>query len=203
MGMGWPLAFTPGINYTFGVDCHTNNTSSIISLGRSALQMARQQSNLKVLEKGGFPQTLRSTTEEAFNAATISAARSLGLESKTGSLKVGKRADLVIFNTSCSPAMAVPGDADPLVAVFRHSSIADIEAVMVDGIWRKKDFKLCPISVSESASPSIEWSDVRQNLLRSRAEILKRQEKAPIPTAVKTIRQLYYVDESKLLSIDT
>lgn len=37
---------------------------------------------------------------EAFNAATINAAHAIGLGKETGSLEVGKRADLVVLNTS-------------------------------------------------------------------------------------------------------
>lgn len=199
MGMGWPLAFTRGINYTIGVDCHTNNTSSIMSLARSALQMARQRMNLSVIASGGFPETLHADAAAAFNAATIIAARAMRLDHQVGSIKVGKKADLVILNTSRSPGLGVVGKSDPLVATLRHSSVADIEAVLVDGIWRKKNYQLCPI---EGASGEIlNWPQIRSQLLVSLDEIRKRQELARIEPAVRTVRQLYQVDETKLMAI--
>ncbi|UQC87892.1 uncharacterized protein CLUP02_13413 [Colletotrichum lupini] len=179
MGFGWPLAFSSGINYTIGVDCHTNNTSSILSLARSALQMARQREAIAETNgSDGAPQKLNlqpaGSTQDAFNAATIRGARAVLLGDEIGSLKEGKLADLVLFDAAGSVTMSCVADSDPLTAVVRHSDIRDIEAVLIDGVWRKQGGKVCPVTVAETGS-TLQWAEIRDKLLESQREIQQRQ----------------------------
>ncbi|KAJ5018683.1 hypothetical protein K4K57_004146 [Colletotrichum sp. SAR 10_99] len=203
MGFGWPLAFTPGINYTLGVDCHTNNTSSILSLARTALQLARQRNTVKEMNGGeGAPQRmdLRPTgsTEDAFNAATIRGARAVLLGNEIGSIKEGKLADLVIFDALGSVGMSCVSESDPLTAVVRHSDSRDIEAVMIDGVWRKKDGKLCPVAVEETGA-SLAWPAIRQNLLASQRDIQERQKNLNVDKAKEALVAMFQIDKSKLV----
>lgn len=203
MGFGWPLAFTPGINYTLGVDCHTNNTSSILSLARTALQLARQRNTVKEMNGGeGAPQRmdLRPTgsTEDAFNAATIRGARAVLLGNEIGSIEEGKLADLVIFDALGSVGMSCVSESDPLTAVVRHSDSRDIEAVMIDGVWRKRDGKLCPVTVEETGA-SLAWPAIRQNLLVSQRDIQERQKNLNVDKAKEALVALFQIDKSKLV----
>ncbi|CAI0643771.1 unnamed protein product [Colletotrichum noveboracense] len=203
MGFGWPLAFTPGINYTLGVDCHTNNTSSILSLARTALQLARQRNTVKEMNGGeGAPQRmdLRPTgsTEDAFNAATIRGARAVLLGNEIGSIKEGKQADLVIFDALGSVGMSCVSESDPLTAVVRHSDSRDIEAVMIDGVWRKRDGRLCPVTVEETGA-SLAWLAIRQNLLASQRDIQERQKNLNVDKAKEALVAMFQIDKSKLV----
>ena len=198
MGFGWPLAFTPGINYTLGVDCHTNNTSSIISLARSALQMARQEDGSKNAEQGKLSLQLRGSTEEAFNAATIRGARAVLLGDKIGSIKEGKLADLVIFDTLNSLGMSCVAESDALTAVVRHSDVRDIEGVIVDGAWRKQGGKLLPVKV-EAMGEALTWDRIRENLLRSQREIIERQKLLNMEKATESMVMMFGIDKSKLI----
>lgn len=203
MGFGWPLAFTPGINYTLGVDCHTNNTSSILSLARSALQLARHQNTVKEIEGAeGAPQRMNlrpvGSNQDAFNAATIRGARAVLLGDEIGSIKEGKLADLVVFDAAGSVAMSCVAESDPLTAVVRHSDSGDIEAVMIDGIWRKKDGKLCPVTVQETGS-SMAWPAIREKLLASQRDIQERQKSLNVDKAKEAMVAMFQIDESKLV----
>lgn len=56
----------------------------------------------------------RLTPEEALAGATINAARALGLESECGSLEIGKRADLAIWDIDRPAALAYGIGCNPL-----------------------------------------------------------------------------------------
>ena len=57
-----------------------------------------------------------------------------------GVISVGAKADIVVWNGNNSPALL--GWNDPVAAVLLHASVGDIEHVIVDGKWKKKDFRL-------------------------------------------------------------
>lgn len=71
------------------------------------------------------------TAEKVLEMATIDAARALGLENEIGSLEVGKKADLFVFNP-LGAAKAVPMH-HPVSALVYSSTQANVEMVMVNG----------------------------------------------------------------------
>ncbi|KAK7425522.1 hypothetical protein QQZ08_007963 [Neonectria magnoliae] len=203
MGFGWPLAFSPGINFTFGVDCHTNNTSSILGLARSALQMARQRDAVAEMDGAdGAPHRmnlqLRGSTQEAFNAATINGARAVLLGDQIGSIKEGKLADLVIFDAAGSLTMSCVAESDPLTAVVRHSDGRDVEAVIIDGVWRKKHGKICPVTVKETGH-TLEWPSIRDKLLESQRGIQRRQKDLNIDKAKEALVGMFRIEKASLV----
>lgn len=203
MGFGWPIAFTPGVNTTLGVDCHTSSTSSILSLARSASHMARQRDAVAETDGGEGPPVRmhlqpRGSTLEAFNAATINGARAVLLGDQIGSIKEGKLADLVIFDAAGSLGMSCVSESDPLAAVVRHSDVRDVEGVIVDGVWRKKNGKICPVAV-EGTDKALEWPDIRDKLLQSQSEIQQRQKDLNIDKAREALIAMFHIDKSKLI----
>ena len=56
-----------------------------------------------------------------------------------GVLKVGAKADVVVWNGS-SPNML--GWSNAIAAIILHANVGDVEHVLIDGEWRKRDFKL-------------------------------------------------------------
>lgn len=203
MGFGWPIAFNPGVNTTFGVDCHTSSTSSILALARSAANMARQRDAVAETDGGsGAPRRMhlqpRGSTLEAFNAATINGARAVLLGDQIGSIKEGKLADLVIFDAAGSLAMSCVSESDPLGAVVRHSDVRDVEAVMVDGVWRKKNGKICAVTVKETGD-KLEWPDIRDKLLQSQSDIQERQKNLNMDKAREALIAMFHIDKSNLI----
>ena len=63
----------------------------------------------------------------------------LGRESQIGSLTPGKLADLVVINASDLNLFPVH---DPVSTVVMQTSLANIEAVMIGGIWKKRNGRL-------------------------------------------------------------
>lgn len=76
------------------------------------------------------------TAEEVVRMATIEGARALGLEAEIGSLEVGKRADLVVIDTTGSEGELLVG-TEPYAAIVYQMSAQRVRAVAVDGrlLW--------------------------------------------------------------------
>ena len=106
-----------GVNVGLGID---NYFSDYFDLIRSCIAVARIDAN--------DPDVLPAA--EALGLATIDAARALGLDRLTGSLEVGKRADLQIVDMRRYGLTPVN---DPLRTLVYHAHARDVETVMVDG----------------------------------------------------------------------
>jgi len=78
------------------------------------------------------------SVNQAFLLATRQGALALH-RSDLGVIKVGAKADLVVFNGR-SPNML--GWIDPVAAVILHANVGDIQHVLVDGQFLKRDYKL-------------------------------------------------------------
>jgi cytosine/adenosine deaminase-related metal-dependent hydrolase len=199
MGLGLLNTFEPGAKTSLGIDCHTNNSSSILIQARAALQLKRQETNAKVIEKGGAPRKLRASTTEAFNLATIEGARAVGMEKEIGSLEVGKKADIVIFDYDNSVGMLCAGDYDPLVSVLRHSDVRDIDTVLVDGIIRKQNGKLLDVEVDGS---KLSWRDIAKKTRESQVDVLGRLNKLNLQAGEGLLKQMWHIDDNKLFGVD-
>src|SRR5262249_36545218 len=113
-----------GLEPSLSTDVETNMTADFLTQIRSAMTMQRLTVNPQVLNWGDFV-TFPTGTWPAFPAglppllnardvlrfATINGAKHLRLDSKTGSLKVGKEADIIILdgtNLNVFPINNVP-----------------------------------------------------------------------------------------------
>lgn len=121
-----------------------------------------------------------------------------------GSIAVGKAADLVIFDGN-TPAMICAGVHDPVTAVILHSSPADVESVIVDGIVRKQDGKLTEVTLDEQGKKiasveAVGWSDVARNLVRTRERIQAEAEKVDYADAEGKVKQAFYLTDDDFWS---
>ena len=76
--------------------------------------------------------------------ATIDGARSLGLGAVTGSLAVGKRADLIVVSAD-APNLGVL--TDPARLLVTAASPRDVELVIADGQILKRDGRVTALDV--------------------------------------------------------
>lgn len=186
MSHGWPVCFQDNCKAfsSLGIDCHSNNTGSIVAQMRVGLQAERARRNDRTLEKDKFPLRISVPVQEAFQLGTIRGAKAIKMGDQLGSLEEGKTADIVIFDT-LSPGMICAAEEDPIGAIILHSSVSDIDAVIVDGEFRKRGGRLGSTKLDLGLSPDlklkrteVEWRDVAQELLRSRETILKTDKKS-------------------------
>ncbi|KAK6515806.1 hypothetical protein TWF281_004396 [Arthrobotrys megalospora] len=159
MGLGLPVCYDPRFEDCsgLGIDCHASGAGDMITQMRVSLQAERGIFNQKYIDQGKNPSTCKQTVQHAFNLATLKGARACKLEDKVGSIAVGKAADLIIFDTE-TPAMVCAARKDPIAAIVLHSSVRDIDTVIVGGVVRKAGGKLLPIRTGEGES--CDWKDV-------------------------------------------
>jgi 5-methylthioadenosine/S-adenosylhomocysteine deaminase len=126
---------------------------------RSAMTMQRMVVNQAVLDSGPIPVNpwppgpgLGNNLPPLLNArdvlrfATINGAKHLRLDSKTGSLKVGKEADIIILDgthLNVFPMNNVPG------AVVTMMERSNVETVIVAGKIRKWKGKLLDVDLDQ------------------------------------------------------
>ena len=117
-----------GLRPGLGVDVLTTTGGDMFTQMHSAHQVARM---MAFQEKVSPPITAR----DVLGFATIDAARTIGLDSKVGSLKVGKRADLVLLRADRPGLSSL---IDPVGAVVSAATVADVDTVIIDGTVRKR-----------------------------------------------------------------
>src|SRR5215467_2431025 len=136
-----------GLEPSLSTDVETNMSADFFTQMRSAMTLQRSIINQMVLDTGDFV-TFPTGTWPAFPAglprllnardvlrfATINGAKHLRLDSKTGSLKVNKEADIIILDgtdLNVFPMNNVPG------AVVTMMDRTNVETVIVAGKIRK------------------------------------------------------------------
>lgn len=100
------------------------------------LKLARDVENAKAESE------FKMSAHQALELGTIGGARSMGLDDKIGSLKPGKRADLIAISPN-TLGMAVV--TDPAHAVLEATEPANVDTVVVDGRILKRGGKLVGI----------------------------------------------------------
>lgn len=142
-GHGFPITgrlLKRGVRPTIGVDLESILPGDVFSAVRVALSMQRALDNAESRKVGGtIPETTTIPVREALRWITTEGARMLGRESEIGSLTPGKLADLVVISADDLNLFPVH---DPAATVVMQTSLANIEAVMIGGAWKKQNGKL-------------------------------------------------------------
>jgi cytosine/adenosine deaminase-related metal-dependent hydrolase len=143
-----------GLEPSLSTDVETNMTADFFTQMRSAMTMQRMVINQMVLNTGDFvtnpwpafpagvPPLLNA--RDVLRFATINGAKHLRLDSKTGSLKVGKEADIIILDgttLNVFPMNNVPG------AVVTMMDRTNVETVIVAGKIRKWNGQLLDVDL--------------------------------------------------------
>ncbi|EWC46080.1 hypothetical protein DRE_04654 [Drechslerella stenobrocha 248] len=192
MGHGLPMCYDPRFAEcaSLGVDCNSIGAGCIVTQMRVGLQAERGVFNQKYVVENKNPWTCKQTVEEAFNLATIRGAKACKMEDQIGSIAVGKLADLVIFDTE-SPAMVCVGEKNPIAAIVLHSSVRDIDTVIVDGVVKKKGGKLLPVGVEGA---SLGWRDVVAQLSKSAEAVEERASKLNYDLGLQAVGAMFQLD---------
>jgi cytosine/adenosine deaminase-related metal-dependent hydrolase len=143
---------------SLGVDTNFTFSGDMLSQARLWLQTVRNTSYHKTLDAGLIPNQNPMKVEQTFLLATRQGGLALR-RPDIGVLQVGAKADIVVFNGD-SPNML--GWSDPVAAVMLHANSGDVQHVLVDGQFRKRDFKLVAGEGSKR-----NWEDVRKRFLEA------------------------------------
>nr|WP_221380640.1 amidohydrolase family protein [Actinoplanes polyasparticus] len=160
-----------GMEPSLSSDVETTMTADPFTLMRSALTVQRMLVNQAVLDQGGdhtgMPALLR--TRDVLRFATANGADHLGLGHRTGSLTVGKEADIVLLNAralNVAPLNNAPG------AVVSLMDRTNVETVIVAGEVRKWQGKLLDADLDQlsrelekSRDYLFRTTGIRRNLL--------------------------------------
>jgi 5-methylthioadenosine/S-adenosylhomocysteine deaminase len=144
-----------GMEPSLSSDVETNMTACFFTQMRSAMTLQRVVVNQQILEQGNFvfPNQWPTPTpdkppllnvRDVLRYATINGAKHLRLDSKTGSLKPGKEADIIILDAThlnVFPANHVPG------AVVQMMDRSNVETVIVAGKVRKWKGRLLDVDL--------------------------------------------------------
>lgn len=134
-----------GVNIGLGTDSAASN---------NRLDMLSELRLAALLGKLGASDAAVIPARQALEMATINAARALGLESQTGSLEKGKRADVIAINLG-APELA------PCYQPLSHIAYAvgreHVSHVWVDGILRVSKGQFTGLDVADIASRAGYW----------------------------------------------
>ena len=142
-GHGFPITrrlLKLGARPSIGIDLESVLSGDLLGAARVALSAQRALDNAETRRAtGGIPQATTIPVREALHWITIEGARMLGREDRIGSLAPGKLADLVVIDATVLNLAPVH---DPVATVVMQVGLANIEAVMIGGVWVKRGGRL-------------------------------------------------------------
>jgi len=131
-----------GVDVGIGVDgAASNDSQDYLQAIKTAALLARVRDL----------QATAMQAREAFEMATIGGARALRMEDEIGSLELGKKADLVVFD-GASPTLA--NIHDPYQAVVFVAGSREVKEVWVDGVLSLAGGDVVTVDVAEVAQRS-------------------------------------------------
>ena len=127
-----------GINVSIGTDGTASNNT---------LDMIEEMRFAALLPKGIHynPEAVNART--ALRMATINGAKALGIDHITGSLEVGKRADLILLHANASNMIPV---YDEYSAIVYASNSKNVRSSMVNGKWIMRNRDVLHIDKEET-----------------------------------------------------
>lgn len=157
IGFGFaPISEFIAAGIPLGVSIDTTSLAGDANLF-AVLKMLRNVENARAFSE------FKMSARKALELGTIAGARSLGIDDKVGSLKAGKRADLVMINTR---ALNMAVFTDPAQLVVECTTPENIDTVLVDGRILKQSGKLTaidPVQVIKGAATAFERVRKRTN----------------------------------------
>ncbi|MDN3026101.1 amidohydrolase family protein [Streptomyces sp. S.PB5] len=148
-GHGTPITgslLSLGAAPSLGTDIDTVVPGRVFTAARIALAHQRSLDHAHHRQTTGmYANTPSVTGKQALAWATVEGAKALGLADKVGRIEAGMQADLVAVDAR---ALNLWPAHDPIATVL-HADIANIEAVMVAGTWRKRDHVLLASGLDE------------------------------------------------------
>ncbi|MCX7624192.1 MAG: amidohydrolase family protein [Thermomicrobium sp.] len=171
MGHGWPpflKAMRYGLRPSLSIDVVTTVPGDMFTQMRCAFACERARLHEAAWDQ---PEPVRKdalTARDILKMATINGAHVILKEDQLGSLTPGKKADVVVIDTT---AVNLAPLIDAVAAVVVGADVSNVETVLVDGRFVKRDGKL--LADWERARRLVEAS--RDYLLEARERKLAQQ----------------------------
>jgi cytosine/adenosine deaminase-related metal-dependent hydrolase len=126
-----------GLRPSLSIDNETRVPSDLFLQMRALIISDHQLETERVRREGGRPNLI--PVRDVLEFATIEGARATGLDGRTGTLAVGKRADVIVADLD--DITLIPS-TDPIATFVLRAQPANISHVLVDGKWKKRDGRL-------------------------------------------------------------
>ena len=142
MGHGFPATgrlLEHGIRPTFSIDVCSSNGGDMFGTMRTAIGMQRALDNAPAVETGEVIERIGLTCAEVVRFATIDGANAAGLGDVTGSIVVGKAADIIALDDR---SLSITPMNNPFGAVVYAAHPGLVRDVFVAGKRVKKDGQL-------------------------------------------------------------
>jgi len=136
-----------GINVALGTDGSASNND---------LNMLGEMRTASLLAKGVSQNASALTAMQTVRMATINGAKALGLDQQTGSLEIGKHADMIAIDFSSLEMNPV---YDPVANLIYSSSREQVSDVWVAGRHLLKDRELVTLDETEILQKCQLWND--------------------------------------------
>jgi 5-methylthioadenosine/S-adenosylhomocysteine deaminase len=118
-----PEMLDAGINVGLGTDSNASN---------NALNFLREVHVAGLLHKLFLENASAMTAQQLLDMMTINGARAIGMEKEIGSIEVGKKADIVLFNLS-APCLVPTTEKNIVSNIVYSANPAAIDYVIVNG----------------------------------------------------------------------
>lgn len=142
---------------SLGIDGLFGYSGDLLTQARILLQHIRHLFYTEVLARWKVPANTPMTHNQAFLVATRNGGLALR-RPDLGILAAGAKADVLVWDSS---NLAMLGWVDPVSAVLMHANVADIQDVLVDGLFKKRNGQLL--------APGLD--DARQKFVQSARRI--------------------------------
>jgi 5-methylthioadenosine/S-adenosylhomocysteine deaminase len=142
-GQGYPPTWKlreHGIGVSLSMDTSVWWSADLFSAMRATLSADRAREHLEAHNRDETVTHHKLRAEQVVEWATIGGARALGLDTLTGSVEPGKKADVVLLKNDASPAMFPV--LNPYGHVVFQAQRADVHTVVINGQVVKYDHRL-------------------------------------------------------------
>jgi cytosine/adenosine deaminase-related metal-dependent hydrolase len=150
-GQGYPPTWKlreHGIGVSLSMDTSVWWSADLFSAMRATLSADRVREHLEAHNRDETVTHHKLRAEQVVDWATRGGARALGMDSLTGSLEPGKKADVVLIKNDSSPAMF------PLLHPYGHvvfqAQRGDVHTVVVNGRVVKYDHRLVGVDLARA-----------------------------------------------------
>jgi len=142
MGHGWPPVMKSmeyGLRPSLSIDVVTTVPGDMFTQMRCAFGCERARVNAVAWQANTEVPANMLKARQMLEMATINGAHVAGLEDRTGSLKKGKKADVVVIDAT---ALNVAPVIDAAAAVTLCADVSNVDTVIIDGKVQKRGGKL-------------------------------------------------------------